>query len=153
MNKIADNEFQNTQVNNNKKNHDAPNSIEDNSISISIKNLSLIIKLNKSKKSNQVKSKKFDLGKSKKLILPNIKANFKTDFLILEAKKAFIHLQKVFNKAMIFRHFDTEHYICFETDISRYAIDKVLSQMTLDQYFSCHMTHLNHFDYPKSEIG
>ena len=67
-----------------------------------IKNLSTIANLAKSKKSKLTKPKKSDLS--------NAKANFQPDFLSFKAKKTFIHLQKAFTKALIFRHFNPKHY-------------------------------------------
>ncbi len=55
------------------------------------------------------------------------KVNSGTDFLTLEAKKAFIHLQKAFIEVLILRHFDPERHIRIETDVLRYAIGEVLS--------------------------
>ena len=66
-------------------------------ISKSIKNLSIVANLAKSTRS--------------KLKGNFAKANSKPDFLTLEAKKAFIYLQKAFTKALILRHFDPEHHI------------------------------------------
>ncbi len=58
-----------------------------------------------------------------------------------------------FTKTPIFRYFDSDYYIWIKTDTLRYSIDRVLSQMTLDQLFSDHMTHKNYSDFFKSEIG
>ena len=69
------------------------------------------------------------------------KRSSKAEFPSCKAKKAFSRLWKAFTKALILRHFDPEYHIWIETDILRYAINKVLSQMTLDQYFSNHVTH------------
>ena len=102
-----------------------------------IKNLSTI--------ANLAKSKKAKLTKLKKLDLPNAKANFKIDFLILGAKKAFIHLQKAFIKTPILWHFDLECNIWIETNTFEYTISRILSQLTLDQFSSNHMTYKNHF--------
>ncbi len=81
------------------------------------------------------------MAKSKK---PNFaKANSGTDFLTLGAKDTFIYLQKVFTEALIFRHFDPERHIQIETDALGYAISGMLSQMTLNQLSSDHVTHEN----------
>ena len=92
-----------------------------------------------------IKSKKPDLLKA------NFAKNnsFGTDFLAFKAKKAFMHLQKAFTKAPILRHFDSEYHIHIKIDTSGYAIGRILSQMTLDQHFSGHMTYKG----PNSEIG
>ena len=83
----------------------------------SIENLLTVINL----------TKKSKLTKLKKVRLSNIKANFKTDFLTPKAKKAFIHLQKAFTKALILRHFDSERHIWIKIDALGYAIGAVLS--------------------------
>ncbi len=91
-------------------------------------------------------------AKSKKLNFA--KANSGTDFLIPKTKKAFIHLQKAFTKAPIFRHFDPKYHIRIETDVLGYAISGVLSQMISNQHFSGHVTHEDlNSEFPKSEIG
>ncbi len=52
------------------------------------------------------------IAKSAKFKKPNfIKADFGTDFLTSGAKKAFIHLQKTFTEALIFRHFVPKRHI------------------------------------------
>ena len=70
---------------------------------------------------------------SKKLThMPNIKATGESNFLTPDAKKTFNHLWLVFIKAPILLHFDLENHIQIETDISGYAIDRVLSQLNFD---------------------
>ena len=69
-----------------------------------------------------------------------VKRSSGAEFLIFGAKEAFSRLQKAFIKAPILRHFDPKRHIQIETNASGYAIDGVLSQMTLDQHFSDHMT-------------
>lgn len=50
------------------------------------------------------------------------KANFAkanssgTDFLTFETKKTFIQLQNAFTEVLILRYFDSERYMCIETD-------------------------------------
>ncbi len=117
----------------------------------SIKNLSTAAKLTKSKKPKLTKPKKSDLIKAQNFVKTN---SFKTDFLTPEAKKVFIYLQKSFTKAPIFRHFDLKCYIQIETDALGYAIGRILSQMTLDQYSSNWVTHKDpNSDFSKFEIG
>ena len=61
------------------------------------------------------------------------------------AKLAFTKLRPVFLKTSIVYHFDPEHHIWIETDVSGYAIGGVLNQLTLDDlgrwypvtFFSC----------------
>ncbi len=43
-----------------------------------------------------------------------------------------MELRQVFIEASILNHFDPEHHISIETNISEYAIDEILSQLTLD---------------------
>ncbi len=139
MLQTTDDEALSTQATANKKNQDALVSV-DGGIVVggSIKNLSTIVNLAKSKKS-----------KSKANIA---KANSGTDFLISRAKKAFIHLQRAFIEAPILKYFDPEHHIWTGTDASGYAIGGVLSQMTSDQHSSGHVTHEDP-NSSKSEIG
>ena len=116
-----------------KKDQGATGEVDSNGVGGDIKNLSTIIKSKKSK------------------------VNFSgTDFLIFEAKKAFMYLQKAFIKALIPKHLDPEYYIHIETDVLEYAIYIVLNQITaghLDQLFSDHMTHKNlNQNFSKSEI-
>ncbi len=145
-NELIGNEIQSTSA----KNQDAPSAAgraRSGGVDESFENLSTAAKSAKSKKSKSTKSKKSDLQK----------ANFArvdsgTDFLTPKAKKAFIHLQKAFTEALIFRHFDPKHHIWIETDVSGHAIGEVFSQMTSDQYSSGHVTHEDP-DSPKSEVG
>ena len=60
------------------------------------------------------------------------------DFLISGAKLAFTELRQAFLKALIFQHFDREHYIRIETDSSGYAICGILSQLTSDNLGQWH---------------
>ncbi len=112
----------------------------------SFKNLSTTIKLAMSKKPKLTKSKKSDLAK----------ANSGTDFLIPKAKKAFIHLRKAFTKTPILRYFDPECHIWIETNASRYAISRVLGQITSDHSDQLSFNHVTHENlnpiFSKSEI-
>ncbi len=78
--------------------------------------------------------------------------SFGTNFLVPEAKKAFIHLQKAFTETPILRHFDQECHIRIKTNALGYAIGGVLSQMTLDQHSSDDMTYEDP-NSSKSEIS
>ncbi len=139
-----------TQATENKKNQDVPSDTtraDSSEFDRSIKNLSTIVKLTKSKRLKLANS---DLLKAK--------ANsFGTDFLTLGAKKAFIYLQKAFIGALFLRHFDLEHHIWIETDALGYTIGRVLSQMILnhlDQLFSNYVTHKNlNLIFSKFKIG
>lgn len=92
------------------------------------------------KKSKSTKSKKSGLMKAKK---PDfVMTNFsQIDFLILKAKKVFIYLWKAFTRALILCYLNLKYYICIETDASGYAINEILSQMTLSQSSFDHMTY------------
>ncbi len=96
------------------------------------------------------------MTKFKKLDL--LKANFAKvnssgmDFLTLKAKKTFIYLQKAFTETLILRHFDPKCHIRIETDVLEYAMGGVLSQITLNQHFSGHVTHKDP-NFSQSKIG
>ena len=57
----------------------------------------------------------------------NIKAIEEPTFLISNTKKTFNKLRLAFIKALIFQYFNPESHIRIETDISSYAINKMLS--------------------------
>ncbi len=79
MRRTTDDKAQSTQATESKKNQDAPASASSGiRVGGSIKNLSTVVNLAKSKKS--------------KLKTNFTKVNSETDFLILETKKTFIHL-------------------------------------------------------------
>ena len=81
-------------------------------------------------------------------------ANFsRTDFLIPEAKKIFIYLQKTLTKALIFDYFNLKSHIRIKTNALGYIISRILSQMTSDQLSTNYVTHKNYYDFLKSEIG
>ncbi len=48
------------------------------------------------------------------------------------ARKTFIKMKQTFVEALIQNHFDPEHHIQIETDVSGYAISRIFSQLTLD---------------------
>ncbi len=133
-NKSTSNETQSTRATENEENQDAAAGVGGAGSGGSIKNLSTVIKLAKSKKPNFAK------------------VNSGTDFLTSGAKEAFIYLWKVFTEALILRHFDQECHIRIETDALGYAIGGVLSQITLDQNSSSHVTHKDRIS-SKSDIG
>ena len=78
----------------------------------------------KSQKTSKSKNLFKKLSKSKKIV--------ESDFFTLGARLAFIKLRQAFVKAQILYYFDPECYIWVETDASSYAIDRILSQLTLD---------------------
>ena len=62
----------------------------------------------------------------------------------------FSKLKQAFIKAPILYHFDPEHHIRVETDVSGYAIGRVFSQLTLDDLGRW---HLMAFFYKKDDSG
>ena len=65
-------------------------------------------------------------------IKKGVEAARSSDYLTPVTKKAFNHLWYTFTQAPILQYFDLERHLWIETDVSSYAIDKVLSQLTLD---------------------
>lgn len=51
------------------------------------------------------------------------------------------------------RYFDQEFHIWIKTIALGYAINGVLSVMTLNQHFSDYVTHKNHSNFSKFHIG
>lgn len=68
------------------------------------------------------------LAKIKLLAESSSKAGFFTP----RVKLVFVKFRQLFIKTPILYHFDLKCHIWFETDVSNYDIDKVLSQLTLD---------------------
>ena len=62
-----------------------------------------------------------------------------SDFFTSGAKLAFTELRQAFLKAPILYHFDSKRYIWIETDVSGYAIGRVLSQLTSDNSGRWHL--------------
>ena len=77
--------------------------------------------------------------------MPNIGAIRKPNFLASNAKKIFNHLLLAFIKALIFQYFDLKSPIQIETNVSGYAIGRVLSQLNLD--FDTLSNDLNESDF------
>ena len=71
-------------------------------------------------------------SKSKNLFKSKNLSKSTLDFLTLRAKLAFTKLRQTFFKAPILHHFNPEHHIRIKTDVSGYAIGRVLSQLTSD---------------------
>ena len=63
---------------------------------------------------------------------PSKNLNWAIDYLTPKAMLAFNKLRKILTKALILQHFDPKCHIRIETDVSGYAISKVLSQLILD---------------------
>ena len=61
-----------------------------------------------------------------------VKATKSSNYLILDANKAYNHLQHAFIQVPIFKHFDPKRHIQIEINTSRYAINRVLNELTLD---------------------
>ena len=93
-----------------------------------------------------VKSSKNNKSKNLTYIL-NIRATKKLTFLIFNAKKVFNYLKQLFIKALIFRRFDLKSYVKIETDISGYAMNKVLTQLNLNSNILPNNLNLNNFDF------
>lgn len=66
-----------------------------------------------------------------KVIVENGSEKSGTTFLTLEAKLAFSKLRQVFSLTPILYDLDPECHICIETNVSSYAIGKILTQQTL----------------------
>ena len=79
--------------------------------------------------------------------IPNIRAIEKPNFLTLNAKKVFNHLQLAFVKAPILQNFDLKSHIQIKTDASGYTIDKVLSQLKLNSDTSLNDLNSNKSDF------
>ena len=88
----------------------------------------------------------------KSMRVPNIEATREPNFLTPDAKKAFNHLQLAFIKAPIPQHFDLESHIRIETDVSGYAIGKVLSQLNLDSDAPPNNLNLNKSDFGQCHL-
>ena len=89
-------------------------------------NLAKSQKLSKSEKFKDKKSKK----PSKSENSPNFNTTeAKSSFLTPGARETFNHLQIIFTKAPIIRHFDPECHIWIEIDVLSYAIGDMLSQL------------------------
>ena len=60
-----------------------------------------------------------------------------SNYLTLDAKKAFDQLCQAFTEAPILQHFDSKQYIRIKTDAFGHAIDEVLNQLTnnLSQWY------------------
>lgn len=86
----------------------------------------LISKLAKTKKPDLAKFQKSKLIEVKKLDFATAQIS-RTDFLILKAKKTFIHLGKAFTKVLILPYFNPKCHICIKIDSSGYTISGVLN--------------------------
>ena len=83
----------------------------------------------KSSKSRKLAKSRKKLSKSENSPNFNPKNNGPS-FLTSKARAAFNCLRLAFIEALIFQHFDLECHIWIETDISSYAINGMLSQLT-----------------------
>ena len=101
--------------------------INDNSI---VSNNKVINYISSTKKKNQAKITKFKiLVKSKNHDFPLNSKNVEAEpgFLISKAKLAFTKLRQAFVEAPISHYFNLKYHIRIETNVSRYAISKILS--------------------------
>ena len=80
-----------------------------------------------------------EVGKKVQKSFKSKKTVRSSDFLTPGAKLAFTKLWQAFLKATIFHHFDPECHIQTETDVSGYAIGRILSQLTSDDLGQCHL--------------
>ena len=83
------------------------------------------VRHNKVGKKDQKRSKSQKLFKSKKMV-------GSLDFFIPGTRPTFTKLRQVFIKALIFYYFDSECHIRIKINILGYAIDRILSQLILD---------------------
>lgn len=67
-----------------------------------------------------------------KVIVEASSKEFKTRFFTFRAKLAFAELRQAFYIALILSFFDQEGPIWINTNVSGYAISKILSQLTFD---------------------
>ncbi len=84
------------------------------------------------KSKNWIRAKKSKAFRAKNL------SSQSGSFLTFEARKAFIKLRQAFVEAPILNHFDPKRHIRIETDVSGYAIGRILSQLTSDDLGRCH---------------
>lgn len=113
----------------------------------------MIKTLPKAKKSkNSTKSKKPAMAKKLKFAKITNKVS-EIDFLTFKSKTIFLYLQIAFIKVLILYHFDLKYHIRIKTNISRYTIDKILNQLTLDQKISGYVISENSNSPKSSEIG
>ena len=68
--------------------------------------------------------------------MPNIKTIEKYIFLTLKFKKTYNYLQLLFIKALIFQLFDIKDHNQIKTNVSNYAIRKILNHINLDSNIS-----------------
>ena len=105
---------------------------------------------NNSSKTNKIVVNLFNKSKNNKsrslMHIPNIKAMKKPIFFTFNAKKTFNCLKQIFIKTLILQHFNLKYYIWIKIDVSRYIINKVLSELILN--FNIPLNNLN-----KSNFG
>lgn len=63
----------------------------------------------------------------------------RVSFLTPGARLVFTKLRQAFIKALILHHFDSKYYICVKTNILKYTIGEILSQLTLDNLNKWHL--------------
>ena len=69
---------------------------------------------------------------------PSKNSNGAIGYLTPKARLAFTKLRKAFTKAPILQHFDPKCYIRIKTDALSYAINRILSQLTLNNLGQWH---------------
>ena len=73
-----------------------------------------------------IKSKNHDFSSNSKNM------EVKPSFFTFKARLAFTKLRQIFVKALIFYYFNPKCHIQIEINISKYAINRILSQLILD---------------------
>ena len=83
------------------------------------------------------------------------KNSIRADYLTSGAKKAFNLLWYAFTQVLILQHFDLEWHIPIKTNVSDYAINRVLSQLTLDDLDQWHLVayYLHKIDCSQNSIS
>lgn len=81
--------------------------------------------------------KRKNIKKLVKFKKPKAKANraFKSNFVIIKTRLVFIKLKQIFTKILIFYYFDLKYPIQIKNNIFGYAINKLFSQIILNQLF------------------
>ena len=79
-----------------------------------------------------------DLAKKAELSRARNYSSQSRAFLTTNARRAFTKLRQAFVEAPILNHFDLEHHIQIEIDALGYAINRILSQLTLDDLSQWH---------------
>lgn len=106
----------------------------DNNKVVEIKIYNIDDNINKKVK-NLIKGK--NIKKLVKFKKPKAKANrvFKSNFVIIKTRLIFFKLKQIFTKILIFYYFDLKYLIQIKNNVFGYAINKLFSQIILNQLF------------------